>query len=407
MMKNNILLALAVTLFIQLYPTESQAYRYWNCYGRITKWNSPPTFYYNGVSFPNNSSGDYWMSVFETEIDKIRNSGAGSTIKNIRNGGRYGGNRVFHGNGRSEIFFTISSDNIGHANTRWSWCGWHFVFDFDDWRKYYYSQITESDFYISLDSNRYLKSSVNSFRKTGSESSKPSMRNVIIHELGHALGMKEHEQRWPLQTMRSHSPSNESGNWNGGKFWPYPSSDYLTFLYDAYGKSESFYDFSISSIRIDYSTPSNTQETRILLNSIEAPRSHPHPIDKNGKILINYPVDPNCTYQLDRNTDYKLEVTFLNQGNNTQHNGVKGKVYVSSNNYISTWDTPVSSEYTFYSTSRWPYTYKVPFRIASNQLSNNRDYYIGYVIDYNNQYQEKYEGRTNGGANLCKIRIAQ
>jgi hypothetical protein len=61
----------------------------------------------------------------------------------------------------------------------------------------------------------------------------------------------------------------------------------------------------------------------------------------------------------------------------------------------------VSNPYIFNSTSRWPYTKKIRF----NTGDNIGIYYIGAVVDYDDAYNEKYEGRTNGGANLCQVRI--
>lgn len=240
-----------------------------------------------------------------------------------------------------------------------------------------------------------------SFRGASDES---NFGNVVLHEMGHSLGMigkdsmKGHELRWPLETMRDASPSNEVGNWNDGVFWAYPSHDYRAFLRYAYGSGEQFYDFSVSPRRVDYSIPSLSSATRVMQD---------YRSEANGSGVSNsYTRDSNtCEYYLHRNRLYYLEVTILNQGSNKNHQGVQGKVYLSTNDYISSSDRPVSNAHSYWPTSGWPYTYKVPFSISSSLFSLGTVWYIGYVIDYNNRYQEKYEGRTNGGANLCRVRI--
>lgn len=380
---------LALTVFLVFFGLSSNvhAYRYWKCNGEITKWQSPPTFYFNNISFP---QGSYYRNILENEIDKLKNIGAGSTISNISTGS-HAANRIYHSNGISEIFFKVRNsgdNNLGHTKTRWSRC-WRFLSASET------SRLKEADIRLRLDripNSNYGRFFMDTqgFKKS---SNKPSFQNTFLHEMGHALGQSvknDHEQRWPNQTMRSNTLSNEHGNWNGGRFWAYPSSDYRTFLKDAYGSGESFYDFSISPIKMDYDNPNDNNITKILLN-LSPEKPEPPRIG----------VDTNCLYTLNRNTDYYLEVTFLNQGTNYNHNGVNSKVYLSNNNYIDNTDIAVSNPYTFYSTSRWPHTYNMRF----NTGNNSGTYHIGAVVDYDDVYTEKYEGRTNGGANLCRVRI--
>jgi hypothetical protein len=380
-------LVLTIIIFLGL-SSNVYAYRYWKCNGEITKWQSPPTFYFDSISFP---QGNYYRNILEDEIDKLKNIGAGSTISDISTGTHnftQGG--ISHSNGINEIFFNIrdsGSNNLGFTKTRWSAC-------FKRWFINSTSKLKEADIALRLDKIPNSSTRGRFFMDTQGfhkSSDKYSFQSVFLHEMGHALGQSlknNHEQRWPNQTMRSHSPSNEHGNWNGGKFWAYPSSDYRVFLKDAYGSGESFYDFSISPIRMDYSNPSAHNITRILDNNRNPT------VPRTG-------ADANCLYTLSRDTYYYLEVTFLNQGSNYNHNGVNAKVYLSNNNYIDSADIAVSNPYIFNSTSRWPYTKKIRF----NTGDNIGIYYIGAVVDYDDDYNEKYEGRTNGGANLCEVRI--
>lgn len=378
-------LALIIALVFLGLSSNVYAYRYWKCNGEITKWQSPPTFYFNHISFP---QGSYYRNILEGEIDKLKNIGAGSTVSNISTGS-HTANRIYHSNGINEIFFNTRNsgdNNLGFTKVRWSAC-------YKLWFISSTSRLKEADIALRLDripDSSYARFFMDTqgFHKS---SNKYSFQNTFLHEMGHALGQSvknDHEQRWPNQTMRAYSPNNEHGNWNGGRFWAYPSSDYRAFLKDAYGSGESFYDFSISPIKMDYANPSTNNITRLLDNNQNpnAPRTG---------------TDTNCLYTLNRNTDYYLEVTFLNQGSNYNHNGVNSKVYLSSNNTIDSADIPVSNPYTFHNTSRFPYTYNIRF----NTGNNIGTYYIGAVVDYDDVYNEKYEGRTNGGANLCRVHI--
>jgi hypothetical protein len=61
-------LVLTIIIFLGL-SSNVYAYRYWKCNGEITKWQSPPTFYFDSISFP---QGNYYRNILEDEIDKLK-----------------------------------------------------------------------------------------------------------------------------------------------------------------------------------------------------------------------------------------------------------------------------------------------------------------------------------------------
>ena len=127
---------------------------------------------------------------------------------------------------------------------------------------------------------------------------------------------------------------------------------------------------------------SEHERTRALENSsgswVEAPKYGRNP-DRSVNELI---------YGVDLGDRIRFEYTVENNGKQTENN-VRGGIYISTNDWISTSDRRIST-HTWSSIAAQGAAYTFTYEITiPNDLDQGRVYYVGYIIDDNNRVPEK------------------
>ena len=211
------------------------------------------------------------------------------------------------------------------------------------------------------------------------------VESVFVHEFGHFLGLKYVNTEYNIM----------GDSWNhmitqNGKTRSYFGEDASRGARVLYGTQNSWYrDLSVSHFRYtgadgEYSTHARTRVFR-----------------KDGtewQVVTLIPVASIIISQrahmgVSRGDRIRFEFTVENNGKQAETN-VRGGIYISTNDWISTSDRRIST-HTWNTIAAQGAAYTFTYEITiPNDLDQNRAYWVGYIIDDNNEIHEK-TGKNN------------
>ena len=283
------------------------------------------------------------------------------------------GSGVGDGNRQNEVYHAdIEAPGLARM---WYECEWFFGWDWG---------LTEVD--VILDSHRdngtrrawTISSNKSQIDKYGG--SKSMAESVFVHEFGHFLGL-----------MHVNAEYNIMGDsWDhmitqNGKTRSYFGEDASKGARQLYGTQNTWYrDLSVSHFRYtgvsgEYSAHGRTR-----------------PAKKNGGKWLGLPIYSGTSdgsviepiYGVDLGDRIRFEYTVENNGKQTENN-VRGGIYISTNDWISTSDRQIHT-HTWDSIAAQGAAYTFTYEITiPNDLDQGRAYWVGFIIDDNNQIHEK------------------
>ena len=337
----------------------------------ISTWNYPANWrskIKDAIKIVNTNPSPFWINTVE------RNNGAGDL------------------NGENEVYYA-DIDGPGVARM-WSYCySW-------SWEQTFLGVVYDSasgiefglkEVDIILDSHRddgTPRAWTISSNKSQSDrygGSKQFAEAVFVHEFGHFLGL-----------MHVNTEYNIMGDsWDhmitqNGKTRSYFGEDASRGARQLYGTQNSaFRDLSVSHFRYtgvsgEYSKHGRTR-----------------PVKKNGSKWLSLPIYSGTSdgsviepiYGVDLGDRIRFEFTVENNGKQTENN-VRGGIYISTNDWISTSDRQIHT-HTWNSIAAQGAAYTFTYEITiPNDLDQGRAYWVGYIVDDNNQIHEK-TGKNN------------
>ena len=213
---------------------------------------------------------------------------------------------------------------------------------------------------------------------------------VFVHEFGHLLGLQHVNAEYNIMGDAWHHMIAQNG-----KTHSYFGEDASKGATQLYGTQNSWYrDLSVSHYRYtgvsgEYSTHARTRVFK--KHGTKWQEVTPYTSSSYGGVN-NQPVNERL-WGVSRGDRIRFEFTVENNGKQTETN-VRCGTYISTNDFISTsdrqihtytWDAIAAqgAAYTFFSEITIP-----------NDLDQNRVYWVGYIVDDNNQIHEK-TGKNN------------
>jgi matrixin len=324
--------AFAALLFAS---TEAQAYVYRTCGGNQIKWNSGwSNMYISTTSFPASSTWDSRLQNAMWHWNNVKGASFNFYVGRDTDGSHSSGNGV------NEVYFdsSLSGGTLAVTTTR-SHCYWLFGYN---------QGIDETD--IGFNSNySWSTSPYNYSNATGSPI---NFEGVALHELGHALGLQHEDTR--MATMNSFYP-------NSGPFGYYKE-------WDPFGDDRL-------GIRALYSD--GTTETDIAAS----------PLKRTGSGSSDLVSSPSFAA---RGSAITREFTFSNQSTSTQSFDIG--FYLSSDAYISTFDTLLGMNFGAWGSSGFSGTFSRTLTIPSWIAPGT--YYLGFIVDPNNAKGESVESNN-------------
>lgn len=307
----------------------------WNtCSGNNIRWNnSRADMYISTKSFPATSAWDVDLQDAMWHWNNVKGSGFNFYV------GRDTDGTHSSGNGVNEIYFDGAETGSALAVTEVrSHCYWFFGYNYG---------IDETD--IAFNSNLAWNTGAISYSNLGSPY---SFEGVALHELGHALGLN-HEDRW-MAIMNSIYPN--SGPLGYYKEWD-PIAD------DRFG-ARVLYGDGTSEVDVAGSAFTHTGSgTSGLVSS--------------------------STYAY-RGGYANLQFTFSNLGTASRTFDVG--FYLSTNDFISTGDTLLGTNYGASGTTGFTGTFSRSLYIPTWVTPGT--YYLGFLIDPNNAFAESNESNN-------------
>ncbi len=306
---------------------------------------------------------------------------------------------VGNANGENEVYYAdIEAPGVARS---WSHCYW--------WEETFLGIQTDSGYKwglnevdVIIDSTRYvdhdddsntpgvaeprpwtLSSNKSQISKYGG--TKSLVESVLVHEFGHFLGL-----------MHVNAEYNIMGDsWDhmitqNGKTRSYFGEDASKGATKVYGTQNSWYrDLSVSHYRYtgvdgEYSTHDRTRVFKKHGTKWQVVTAY------TG--VNNHPVNE-LIWGVSRGDRIRFEFTVENNGKQTETN-VRGGIYISTNDWISTSDRQIHT-HTWDAIAAQGAAYTFTYEITiPNDLDQNRAYWVGYIVDDNNQIHEK-TGKNN------------
>jgi hypothetical protein len=308
----------------------------WNtCNGNNIRWNSGWTnMYISTTSMPAGSSWDSKLQNAMWHWNNVKGSGFNFYVGRDTDGSHNSSN------GKNEVYFDSSETGsalaVTHVRSHCYWLfGWNYGLD-----------ETDIAFNTSL---AWSTGSLN----YGNLGSPYSFEGVALHELGHALGLN-HEDRW-MATMNSYYPN--SGTLGYYKEWD-PNAD------DRLGERNLY--------------PDGTTETDVAGSAFKHTGT-----GTSG--LVSSP-----TWAA-RGSYVTVDFTFSNLSTATKTFDIG--FYLSTNDFISTGDTLLGTNYGAWGSSGVSATFSRTLYIPTWVAPGT--YYIGFLIDPNNAMGEANESNNN------------
>ena len=222
---------------------------------------------------------------------------------------------------------------------------------------------------------------------------KNSFRTTTLHELGHAQGLDHEGDEYNVMGL-----SQNHVNTNGWFARTYVGEDTILASMNVYGKnSGTYHDLGVvhwrfwKTVYVEDQLPYSAHDrTRVFQDG------------KVADVFIEWkdgaPKNSEPVFKVDSGATIQVEFTF-------EHNGKGGSVstfakyYLSTNDYITTGDD-VLGQATFNQSMANVYTRKQTLTLPSNLKSGKR-YWIGVIVDPNNDLAETYESNNRTYVGIC------
>lgn len=338
------LIRLTVSALMLAGAFQAEAYTTYDCSSHDVSWSSKSrTLYAYRGSFP---AGSAYESALNETVGRLNDNAAGFTFNVV-----YTWTPPALGNGRSEVWIeNISPPGV----TNFWWNG--------------SCNLTEAD--IRMDSSVTWTTSTSKSTQSNYGGSGRPFQTTLLHELGHAIGLGHEADEYNIMGQDwNHVSTNGS---SARAYFGEDASDGSVFLYG--GTSDQ--DLGVVHWRWTGSNGEYSSHGRTRM------------FDASSGAELSYTtVNNERRYNVNRGQSVRVELTFENNGNNYQYQDVK--YYVSTNNFISTYDTQIGSRNLGLSPDN-VYTNSYTVTIPSN-LSCSTDYWVGAVIDADNSLSETYE----------------
>jgi len=325
----------AAAAFAALAVPAAQAANWLECSGNKIKWNSNWTnMYISTTSFPAGSSWDGDLQNAMWHWNHVGGSGFNFYVGRDTDGSHSSSNGV------NEIYFSSSEAGSALAVTFSRYhCYWAFGYQYGR---------DEAD--IAFNSNLSWTTATFNYASLGSPY---NFELVALHELGHALGLSHSDG--VQATMNSYYA-------NGGPLGYYKEVDPLPD--DRYGARALYAD--------------GTGETDVAGS----------PFKRTGTGTTGLASSPTWAY---RGTNVAIDFTFANLGTATQTFDIG--FYLSTNDYISTGDRWLGSNYGAWASSGALGTYSRTLYIPTDIAPGT--YYLGFLVDSGSAIGEGNEGNNS------------
>ena len=354
-MNNPILTGAALCLAVLGLESRASAYEYWTCLGSKITWSSgSPTMRLSSVSFPSGS----WRTAM-TDVCDHWSDGPAQFEWNVV----YGDTSVGVGNFQNEAWFTTSQSLLNGAPARcisWSYCA--------NW--------AEAD--IVFDAAVAYTTSTSKTALTPYGGASRPFRTTALHELGHGVGLKHENDEYNIMGQ----------DWdhihaNGSTARAYAGEDGFDGAVYLYGTASGRQDVGVVHWKWtgrsgEYSTHARTSVFK--QNGALAPGFTDRTFNANG--------EPG--FKVSRGETIQVELSFENNGASSQSPLVE--YYVSTNDFISTFDTFVGSRRPTVNRNG-VYTFTQTIVVPSN-LTVGAVYYVGAVVDPDDDIDEFDEGNN-------------
>lgn len=351
----NILYSINMFVLSAIIGGHAHAFSYKTCGDKKIKWGSnSKTLHASKTSFP---SG-YWENGIRDTVNAFnRNPSKFRFNVSMDSGG------VGRSNGQSEIWGWPGSkigDAPAVAYQRWS-CYWFF-----GWR----SGMKEVDVIYNYDAPFRWTASTSKNDLIRYKGTKRSLQTTGAHELGHGLILNHVNTEYNVM-----GADFEHIHVNGSTARAYigeDAADGATFIY---GNRGGWQDLAVVHWKYSGASGEYSDHTKTVIYNAK------------GGILPTVNVDGETGFRVNRGDWVQVEFTFENNGSNTQTADVG--YFLSTNDYISTWDRRITgssltlSRDNVFTSSKW-------FRIPTD-ITAGRNYWIGAVIDENNSVSEAVE----------------
>lgn len=314
----------------------------------------------SSVSFP---SGSSYRTALGTVTSRFYNNPSEFWFTQS-----YGDTSVGFNNGQNEVWFSSSSTYDPAV------CFW--------WNSWWSGDIVEADVvFFNGESYTTSMSKTNSWAYQGSWR---TFETTAMHEYGHAAGLSHENDEYNIM----------GSDWthihcNGSTLRSYVGEDACDGLVALYGRASggSFEDVSVSMF--EYSGASGEYSNHNICDMYTS----------SGGWTNNYDwFSGQKRYNVNKGSTYQVEFSFENNGETTRT--VNTRFYISTNNYISTGDTAIST--TSYTLGRNSvYTTKRSVTIPSN-LNSGQTYYLGVIVDYTNSLGEVDES-NNAAYHIIRV----
>ena len=342
---NKFLYAIAALITLIFSIGQAHAFTNYACGASNAKWSSKTrTIYAYNISFP---AGSSFRSALVESVNRLNDNAAGFTF-NIA----YTNIAPSLGNGRSEVWISNISPP-GVTNIWWNGS----------------CNITEAD--IRMDSTVTWTTSTSKTNNSNYGGAGRPFQTTLLHELGHAIGLGHEADEYNIMGQDwDHIHTNGS---TSRAYFGEDASDGAVFLYGANG------DQDLGIVHWKYSGASGAYSAH----------NHTRLLDPATNLeLSSYTtINGERRYDVNRGQSVKVELTFENNGSSYQYQDIG--YYVSTNSYISTYDTLLTTRNLGQDPSN-VYTSSYTVTVPSN-LDCSRDYWLGAVIDKNGSLVENNE----------------
>ncbi len=353
-MKRAILLIGAIALIA---TGQAFAFGYKTCLGEKIKWGSnSKTLRGNSVSFP----AGYWYNGLSDGVNKFNLNPSKFRYSLTSESGGVG-----RDNGQSEVWGDTGSILKGAPAIAYSWwtCYWFFgdhvhmdevdvIFDYGTpW------QWTANSSKSSL------------IRYTGSL--RP-LQTTAVHEFGH--GLKINHVNYEYNVMGTDFEHIHVNGSTARAYLGEDAADGSVFLYGA--RSGSWEDLGVVHWKYSGASGEYSDHTKTRV------------YNSSGGNLPTFTVNGETGYRVNRGQTVRAEFTYENNGKNF-HGGVKVGYYVSTNDYISTWDRRIGGSW--FDLGRGNVYTTTKTLVIPNDLNANQNYWLGVIVDEDDAISEAVE----------------
>ncbi len=366
-MNMNKTLSLVAGIALTTFGLQVHAAGWTECNGNKITWDSNSVKLKAGVkSFV---AGGAYAQALQTSIDRVN-----ANPSKFRFSLSLGDSSLGVDNGENEVWFTTDSELLNGAPARtlkWMHC-------YDFFGLHY--GIDETD--IVFDANEKYTTSTNKADLWTFGGNWRPFHTTAIHEIGHAMGLA-HENRWYNIMGEDWTHIHVNGSTTRAYFGE-DASEGSVLLYGT--NSGTIEDLSLTNEKYlgtsgQYSTHQFTQ----LFNSADA-------------VLSSFMDAGENRYFVNKGQLVKFEYTAENNGKSQKT--AKVAFYISTNSTISTGDKLIGTG-TLTLTRNKTATVKTSLYIP-NDLIAGGNYWVGAIIDYDNQLPETVE---NNNATYLPIRV--